>query len=238
MNMVKLCLLLGLTALIGSHTAAAGQLSLFSDFRQLQGLLPTMYYIAHEDKTPCTGVYRGITYNGSEQSQVLTPKGEVLANVCTRYLKVLMMEGTGILSDRGQGELTVNWAGNGRFLPVGKCVHGLGVRGKCLLPYHTIAADLEVYQVNSVIYIPRTKGLVLPDGMIHNGYFVVRDTGGAFRGIGARRVDLFTNMESDQDNIFSRAGFHHRKSEDAYLVVGETKKQVLAEFAERFGDLF
>ncbi len=230
--------LVALSVLWSSWGIAGVPIFRSSDFKKLDDLLPTMYYIASESKTPCQGVYRGVEYYGDESSPVMTPQNEILAIVCTRFLKVLMMEGTGILADRGQGELTVNWAGEGRFLPVGKCSWGLGVQGKCLLPYYTIAADLQVYAVNTLIYIPSAKGLVLPNGDKHNGYFLVRDTGGAFRGIGGKRVDLFTALDPDNNNPFSRAGFHHRRPEKAFVVTGNTKNRILREFALKFGELF
>lgn len=201
-------------------------------------LRPTMYYIANESKTPCEGRYAGIEYNGSEISEVLSIDGELIAKVCTRFFKVLSMEGTGILSDRGQGDLTVNWAGNYRFKVMDKCVYGEGVDNLCLIPYHTIAADLTVYPVGTVIYIPRVDGLKLPNGKIHNGYFLVRDTGGAFRGIGAKRVDLFVGSEEDNDNVFSRLGMGHHLDEKAFRIEGKRKKAVLLNFQIEYPELY
>ena len=42
------------------------------------------------------------TYNGDEVTDVITPDGELIVEVCTRFFKVLSMEGTGRLKDRGQ----------------------------------------------------------------------------------------------------------------------------------------
>ncbi len=204
----------------------------------IPGLLPTMYYIANESETSCTGRYNGNDFNGSEVTEVLTPEGNLIAKVCTRFFKVLSMEGTGILSDRGQGELTVNWAGNYRFKVMDKCVHGEGVEGLCLIPYHTIAADLSVYPVGTMIYMPRAEGLSLPDGRTHNGIFVVRDTGGAFRGVGAKRIDLFVGIESDRDNIFSRIGMNHRTNEKAFKLEGKRKASAQEFFKNTFPDLY
>ena len=120
-------------------------------------LRPTMYYIANESETSCVGRYNGNDFDGSEISEVLTPEGDLIAKVCTRFFKVLSMEGTGVLSDRGQGELTVNWAGKFRFRVMDKCTFGEGVKGLCLIPYHTIAADLTVYPVGTMMYIPRPR---------------------------------------------------------------------------------
>lgn len=205
---------------------------------RLPDLLPTMYYVADEDQTSCTGRYRSIDYDGTERTDILNPSGEVIANVCTRFYKVLGMEGTGVLSDRGQGKLLVNWAGKWRFKVLKKCIYGLGVQGRCLLPYHTIAADLKQYPVGTIIRIERAKGLILPDGTAHNGLFIVRDTGGAFRGVGQKRVDLFVGFEKDLNNVFSRAGFHHRKGEEAYRLTDEEREEAIEFFKEKFPVLF
>jgi len=206
--------------------------------RKIPNLFPTTYYIADEAKTLCTGRYRNQEYNGNERSEVLDPSGEPIATVCTRFFKVLCMEGTGVLKDRGQGKLTINWAGNKRFKIVKKCIYGLGVGSYCLLPYHTIAADLKAHKVGSIISIPRAKGLVLPDGSTHNGIFVVRDTGGAFRGIGPKRIDIFVGKETDYDNVFSRAGFHHRRPEKAYRLDGPHRELAIEKLKEKFPNLF
>lgn len=205
---------------------------------KIKPLLPTTYYIADEEKTSCVGHYRNVTYDGSEVSEIKTPQNDLIAKVCTRFFKVLCMEGTGILKDRGQGRQTVNWGGNKRFIIMDRCIYGLGVEKYCLLPYHTIAADLSEYKLNDIIYIPRTKGLTLPDGTAHNGLFVVRDTGGAFRGIGPQRVDLFVANETDSTNVFKNAGFHHRKPEKAYKLKGQSKENAIRELKDKFPNLY
>ena len=201
-------------------------------------LRPTMYYIANESETACEGPYNGSDFDGTEVSEVLSPSGELIAKVCTRFFKVLSMEGTGVLRDRGQGELTVNWAGRYRLKVMDKCIYGEGVKGLCLIPYHTIAADLNVYPVGTIIYIPRAEGLKLPNNKIHNGYFIIRDTGGAFRGVGPKRVDLFVGVEHDRDNIFSRTGMDHHTDEKAFKIEGKRKQMVERYFENEYPELF
>ena len=81
----------------------------------LPDVSPTTYFIADEENVACTGRYLGVDYLGDEVSEVLTPDGDLIAEVCTRFLKFLSMEGTGRLKDRGEGSVTVNWAGEYRF---------------------------------------------------------------------------------------------------------------------------
>jgi|GEM_PF-2147893 len=206
-------------------------------------LKPTMYYVAQEDKVNCKGRYRGVEYVGTEKSNILDPQGRILATVCTRFLKTLDMEGTGILKDRGAGKVTVNYAtrinGQIRYHAVKKCIYGEGVRRDlCLLPYHTIASDNTVHKIDEVIYIPRAEGIELPDGTIHEGYFIVRDTGGAFDGIGAQRIDLFTGLDPDNNNAFSRAGFSHVTPMEAFKVRGVSAELIKKRLQERFGAIY
>ena len=205
---------------------------------KIKNLLPTTYYTAQEKNVSCSGTYRGIDYKGNERADILTPKGEVIANVCTRFYKVLCMEGSGVLSSRGQGPISVNWAMRGRFKVQRRCRLGHGVSPRdCLLPHHTIAADLKQHKIGDIIYIPKAKGIKLPDGSIHDGNFIVLDTGGAFRGIGAQRVDLFIGLENDGKNTFRKHGFHHRKPMKAFKLFGEKRKEAFQALKEKFGEL-
>lgn len=208
------------------------------DLRKIPDLLPTTYYLAFESRTSCSGMYRGVDYKGDEVSEVLTPNNEVLAQVCTRFLKVLMMEGSGVLKDRGQGTVTVNWAGNGRFRVLDRCTYGEGTKDYCLLPFYTIAADLKVHKPGEILYVPAAKGLKLPDGTTHLGFFEVRDTGSAFVGIGAQRVDLFIAEQDDSNNVFRDAGFHHKNPTPAFRVTGESAIRAKNLLKEKFKTLY
>ena len=234
---MKIFTILSLLTLFNSNRAESYTILL--DQVPLPDVSPTTYYIADEAKTSCKGKYLGVVYKGDEVSDVLTPGGELIAKVCTRFFKVLSMEGTGRLKDRGQGTVTVNWAGNYRFREMNKCVFGEGVElDLCLIPFHTIAADLESHELNSVVFIPKAKGIMLPDGRIHNGYFLVRDTGGAFRGRGFNRIDLFVGNQHDHDNVFLKAGMHHRDAFKAYRLEGDFKKAALEFFQVNFPTLY
>ena len=209
----------------------------------INDLKPTMYYVAQEEDTSCAGRYRGETFNGSEKKAVRDLQGRVLATVCARFGKVMDMEGTAILRDRGQGPVTLNFAGrvNGeiRYREMDRCKFGEGVRPNlCLLPYHTIAADNTVHKIDEIIFIPDAVGLALPDGSTHEGFFIVRDTGGAFNGIGPQRIDLFTGLDRDLDNVFSRAGFNHNRPMEAFKVKGVSADIIRERLKVKFGDLY
>lgn len=210
------------------------------DFVSIPDLLPTMYYTPQEAKVSCKGKYRRTNYNGKERTIIREMNGKAIATVCTRFYRILVMEGSAVLKNG----ITVNYSGkasNGsyRFHKTGRCIYGEGIgRDNCLLPYHTIAGDKKVHFVGEIIYIPAAKGILLPDGSTHSGYFIVRDTGGAFQDIGSSRVDLFVGLDPDYDNAFQRAGFHHKNRLEAYKIDGESAEIVKEQLKEKFPDLF
>lgn len=216
-----------------------------ADLRQVDPLYPTTYHIAQESRYSCAGYYgrdaagNRIHYDGSERRHVRDPQGNTLATVCGRFYAALKMEGTGQLAGDG-APFVVNWAGNSRFSRVGNCVYGKGVGGRCLVPYHTLAAHLPKHPAGTLIYIPRVRREVtLPDGRKHSGFFEVRDTGGAFAAADHRdRIDMFVAYESDEHNIFADRGFTHRRGEVAYVVSGPSAERARAFLRGRFPSLF
>lgn len=228
----------------GSETkAAVPDVISADDLTKLQSILPTMYYTPTESSVNCRGGYGQNTYRGDETATIRTPQGEVIATVCKRFERTLLMEGSAILNDRGHGEISVNYGGliNGehRYNYLDRCKFGEGVRKNlCLLPYHTIAADNRIHKVNEIIFIPAAKGILLPDGTTHEGFFIVRDTGGAFQGIGAQRIDLFTGTDPDFENAFQKAGFHHKRPLPAFKVKGDSADVIRERLRERFNEIY
>ena len=209
------------------------------DFVRLSSLQPTTYYIAQESKTSCAGKYGGVKYKGSERTKLREMDGTFIATVCTRFYKVLSMEGSAIMNSRGRGKFAINYSGRLkneiRFHALDRCRYGEGVKKDlCLLPYHSLAADLNAHKIGDIIYIPLAKGLRLPDGSLHDGFFIVRDTGGAFKGAGARRVDMFTGTEPDNNNIFINAGFDRARPMKAYKVRGVAARLIREDLEARF----
>ncbi len=72
--------------------------------------------------------------------------------------------------------------------------HGVGVRdsmGCRAVPMRTLAVDPRVVPKGSVVFIPETVGLTLPDGEMHDGLWYASDVGGAIKG---DRIDLYTGV--------------------------------------------
>lgn len=214
-----------------------------ADMGKLPALKPTTYYIAREENINCKGKYRGKFYTGREITKLKDMDDNILASVCTRFYKTLLMEGTAVLRDRGIGEITLNYAGKKdsiyRFREMDKCIFGEGVeKDLCLIPFHTLAADRKAYNVGDVVFIPKAVDIKLPDGSYHNGFFLVRDTGDAFNGKGRERVDMFTGFQPDHQNVFLDAGFHRGNPMKAYLIKGNSAKIIEDRMKLKFPDIY
>jgi hypothetical protein len=108
-------------------------------------------------------------------------------------------------------------------LPQFECPFGVGVRGACLDPYYSIAADLRYHSAGEVLFFPALEGLPLPTGETHSGFMIVRDSGGAI--LGPDRFDFFTGFDepSSSRNIFSQSGFGDQSNKLDYVKVPEDK---------------
>jgi 3D (Asp-Asp-Asp) domain-containing protein len=103
-----------------------------------------------------------------------------------------------------------------------ECFHGFGVKNICLDPFYTVAADLNFHKAGDVIYVPKVKGTVLPNGEIHDGFFVVRDRGGAIKG--QHRFDFFTGSYDwhDPQNPFKKLGLSDVNAKFQYYKLKES----------------
>ena len=164
-------------------------------------ITPTVYYIPQYDQTELTC---------SSRVDIKSRDGKKTITVCKAVYDDCVMQGTCQIKKSPQVFL-INVSGkvNGerRFSIVekSKCLYGNGaVRDNktvfttmCLDPYFSIAADLSLYKLGEVIYIPSLVGMVLPNGLFHDGYFIVRDTGGSIKGHG--RFDFFAGFDSPKN---------------------------------------
>lgn len=181
-------------------------------------MISTVYYkpvINAEDPERCA--------DGEEIQDVRTPEGDLILTMCASERKRCLMQGT-CLIQLGGDELVINYStrinDEYRFKVVStaQCPYGYGVRGACLDPFYSVAADLKHFRYGDVIYVNILDGLLLPDGSHHNGYLIVRDAGGMIKG--PHRFDLFTGYlhHLDSQNPFAGLGladpkkrFHYRK---------------------------
>ncbi|WII73315.1 3D domain-containing protein [Bdellovibrio sp. 22V] len=107
---------------------------------------------------------------------------------CKKFKKEVKMQGSGTLP--GNKLLTYT----GKTISLGSCDTAFGASGNCLIPFISVAADADHYQMGDIIEMPSLRGKIftLPNGkhMVHPGYLIVHDTGGAIKGKG--RFDFFT----------------------------------------------
>jgi len=135
-------------------------------------------------------------YSGANDTVLCDKKGGALATVPLAFAKALALEGTGRLLD---GRL-LNVAGSCScssgmstcymVLDPAKYPWGLGVAGRALQPFRSIAVDRTYIPIGSRVYVPSFEGLTMPSsyGFVHDGCLSADDVGGHI--IGAH-IDWF-----------------------------------------------
>lgn len=208
----------------GSWTNSDSEHSIFE--RTGSGFItPTIYFLPQykKDLNSCK----------DRPKDFISPKGRVISTLCEHQWKECLLQGTCKVVDEGR-EYSLHYhsriGGEYRFvfINLNKCPYGIGVREDvCLDPYHSVAADLSIQKVGDVIYIPSVRGAILSDGSKHDGYFIVRDTGGAIDGVG--RFDFYIGTDSylDRKNPFVKLGLGDRVTRVPFQVVeGEIAERV------------
>ena len=102
--------------------------------------------------------------------------------------------------------------GHNRFVKLASA-DGLGAKDFGLVPYRTIAVKAGRLKQGTVVYIPAARGLKLPGGKKHDGYFFVADKGA----MGDNQIDLYTGTKPLKWKILG-SGTKHSKSVTAYVV--------------------
>jgi len=142
----------------------------------------TYYYVAMEADYP----------NGSQSYALKDIAGQTLAWVTRGFYNAIRIEGSGKLLD---GRM-LNYAGFvGKTVRYHETIHPWGRgAGNCeLVPFRSIAVDRRVIALGSTVEIEETKGMLLPDGTVHDGRWNAIDVGGAIK---RDRVDLFIGKRS------------------------------------------
>lgn len=134
----------------------------------------------------------------------------------------LAMEGTGFIDGH-----TFNYAGTSTKHVV-KCDHtpsgrvkfyvtkykyGVGSRNNPLRPFVSVACDQKIYPFGTRFFIPSARGVLLPDGTVHGGYFVCEDVGGLIKG---NHIDVFIGEYSK--NPFEFISSNELKTFEAFTV--------------------
>ncbi len=182
--------------------------------------------------------------NKNEIAPMMDPNQKVLAYLCQDEIKNCAMQGSCFYIDQSGVKLfavakvieVVNTKTKvksylHRFkinTLSGKCPQGMGVRNICLDPYRSIAADHSYHPVGSVVYVPILKGQLLPNGETHDGYLIVRDSGGRIKGKG--RFDFFIGFDDYRGHLFSKLNLADERSSkfEYYMIPDVLAHQVRA----------
>jgi len=117
---------------------------------------------------------------------ITTTRGNEIWRISAHSRKRLNMEGTGRLSNGKVVNVAKVVNGSWSYTTMGPdSPHGVGIRGKALKPWFSMAHHLQQLRTHSLfgrkIVIPELKGYNTPDGFILDGEFEVHDTGGGLR---------------------------------------------------------
>ena len=245
-NLISLLVLLNVFLLLGcggGDSSSSGKTAkrysrapkkVLSEAEKAKFITATIYYISD---------YSADNYSQcSETTEVnlRRAKGDIIKlRLCRQAYKGCLMQGSCFVSINGEKTM-INYHKKIsdtliQFMLVDrtKCKHGMGDSSDpkqsfnimCLDPFYSVAADTAIHPLGTVIYIPAVQGTVLPDGSTHDGYFIVRDSGGNIDGRG--RFDFFTgHFGLNASNPFSNLGLGGEANFD-YQIVSNSDAQAV-----------
>ena len=150
----------------------------------------TFYWVADERDAP-----------GTMNAYLYDATCAVLGVTTMRFLRSLALEGTGLLTDGRRlnfdARCVCGYFGVPCFREVTSDIWGLGVEGRHLRPFRSVASDPAVVPTGTVLYIPDLDGVEMPGeppwgGFVHDGCVVADDRGGA---IGGMQLDFFVGRK-------------------------------------------
>lgn len=167
-------------------------------------LIPTVYYkpTVYRDRSKCSA---------KNMKDMIGVDGRKLTTMCDTDFDRCLMQGSCFVYHNDEVK-SYNYHSTKNNIPrfvevdLDDCPYGYGVQNSCLDPYFSIAADLSLYSPGDVIFVPRVVGVTMPNGEVHDGFFVIRDAGGSIKGAG--RFDFFTGFfnHTDRRNTLARLG--------------------------------
>lgn len=143
---------------------------------RLPNLRATLYYTALESDYP-----------PGREAVFRDAKGRKLARASREFLAAASVEGSARFGNGLVLNHHVPVDGEMRWI-VSDSEAGLDARGCPLVPFRTAAVDPEVVPLGTVLDVPATRGMLLPDGTRHDGNWVAGDTGVSIKG---GRIDLY-----------------------------------------------
>lgn len=178
------------------------------------GLSPAIYFI------PILDVKR-VECRDDEKQPIKNIQGQTITQVCEADYRLCVKQGTCLLNEP-RGMRIINFTTRRGKIPLfsdkikKECPYGLGIKDVCLDPYYTIAGDMKFHKLGDVIYVPTARGMQLPNGDTHDGYFVIRDSGSNLKS--DKRFDFFTGFDHDTEasNVFKKMGLDNKENRFKY----------------------
>lgn len=162
-------------------------------------MTPTLYHLEVIDlqKNTC---------EAADKTTLKVNNSSYSVDLCKKSYKKCSIEGSCLIFDKYQTHLVNVKSFNARTavtswieLNLNRCSSGVGSNDVCLDPFYSVAADLSEYKLGDVVFVPSLKGALLPDGNLHTGFLIVRDTHELLNGAGANRLHFFTGTFKDTD---------------------------------------
>lgn len=140
-------------------------------------------------------------FNGTPSETLYSPECDALATVDPAFADALTLEGTGRLTD---GRVLNYWnncgcANSPCFFEVGKDhPWGAGVENRPLVPFRSLAVDVDLIDIGDWVYVAEFDGLMMPGdppwgGFVHDGCVIADDIGG---GINGQHIDFFSALRT------------------------------------------
>lgn len=123
---------------------------------------------------------------------VLDCGGNVIAEAPQSLVDKISLEGSGFLPEPDGRLINLGDSPSTHFcfmvVDTTEAPWGLDSQGNALVPFYSVAVDPAVIPLGSRVYIAAFDGLDLPNGEVHDGYFLATDTSHSFDGL---HIDVF-----------------------------------------------
>ncbi|MFN3453336.1 MAG: 3D domain-containing protein [Pseudobdellovibrio sp.] len=204
-----------------------------SESESFKYVTATIYYIPDYSATDVN-----VCGANAEFNIILSKTQNKKIKTCKKIFDNCLMQGSCYVNlDSQKVMINYNKKLNGvyffKIVDTTRCKFGMGdsndgsknYKTMCVEPYRSVAADFRYHKLGDVIYIPSVLGVQLPDGSMHDGYFIVRDSGSAIKGRG--RFDFFTGFDGiGKKNVFSGLGLGGEANPAYQLVSGGLAEKV------------
>jgi 3D (Asp-Asp-Asp) domain-containing protein len=147
-----------------------------------EGFRLSFYWLAYEAE------YANEPYD----TDIYTKEGYWIGRFPSAFVFELKLEGSALLKD---GRV-LNYSGECNY-GMGTCFKtlsltdhplGVGVQGRPLVPFRSIAVDPRMIPIGAPVYVPELVGIQMPDGSWHDGCLRADDQGGAIKNA---KLDFF-----------------------------------------------